>query len=475
MSQPTTHPLEELLLAIGRVAPRPWDHKADAQQLGLDPRDVEDHLELLWLEGLIAKSESGRGVELTPLGREVLDDPEALGRLRAGEALAPSQGAVVRNSLHRPITPVVTRLLLAANLAVFAYCVWLAYRANVLSIYLTSRVDNRVLLQVYHPAGAVTALDVIRGDWWRLLTTCFVHAGALHILLNMYTLYAAGRFVEQTWGHGRYLVIYLVSGWAGSCFGLAYSPSIVVGASGALCGILAADGVWIYLNGRHLPRALVRRGRVQFWMNVGLMTFISFLPGISAWGHLAGALAGAATGVVLHFQRFGPLFLRLAAPIALLPLAWYPYEFLQNKRATSRVWRQAEEAVLLTDVRRPMNAAMRAAQQAYREKVKPVTDRAAVRREPEEVAAALEALDRQLDDMAQLQRRIARMPRLRDEEVENARRKALEYLEAREEAYQETRRCLEAGKDWKAADEKRLDELWERLHQRRRAWEELFE
>ena len=113
----------------------------------------------------------------------------------------------------------------------FAYCAWLAHRANVLKVYLTSRVDNRVLAQVYHPAGAVTALDVIRGDWWRLLTTCFVHAGILHILLNMYTLRAAGRFVEQTWGHARYLVIYLASGWAGSCVGLAYSPVMVVATS----------------------------------------------------------------------------------------------------------------------------------------------------------------------------------------------------------------------------------------------------
>jgi rhomboid protease GluP len=494
MSQSTRHPLEELLLAIAHADPRPWDYRQEATRAGIDPRELEGLLELLWLEGLITKSDSstgdGAGVVLTDPGRQVLEDPEALARLRAGEALTPGQGAVVRNSLRRPITPYITRILLVANLAVFGYCIWLAHdNRALLTLYLTSRSNEVINVRVFHPAGAVALPDIVRGDWWRLLTSCFVHAGILHILFNMYTLHAAGRFVEQTWGHWRYLIIYLISGWAGSCFGLTYmgiDPRVpldrlplagwppVVGASGALCGILAADGVWIYVNGRHLPRALVRRGRMQFWTNVVLMTFISFLPGISGWGHLAGALAGAAAGLVLHLQRFGPAVFRVLGLLALVPLAWYPYHYLEDVGPRSRAWQEAERLVFQADVIRPVQATMREAVRSYREAVKPIRDRHPDRRDPEEVATAVKALDQQLADLSELTARLERQ-RFRDKDADEARQKALEYARAREEAFRETKRCLSEGKAWKGADEKKLDDLWDRVAEKRKAWEALLE
>ena len=482
MSQPSRHPLEEVLLAIARVDPEPWDYRREALQADLDPKELDGLLELLWLEGLVTGAETsspgGRGVKLTQLGREVLDDPEARQRLRAGEALTKSQGAIVRNSLRRPITPVVTRTLLVANLAVFAWTLFLAHKHNVLNVYLMGRGDlaaqERLRDQVFHAVGAVTTRDVLRGDWWRLITTCFVHGGLLHIAFNLYALYGAGRFVEQTWGRGRYLLIYLLAGWAGSCVGLPYSPGMVVGASGALCGILAADGVWIYLNGRHLPRSMVRAGRSQFWINVVLLTVISFHPAVSGWGHLGGALAGGATAIVLHFQRFGPFVVRALAPLALLPLAWYPYHYMFEAGAKKRAW-QAEERLLFRDeVTRPVNAVTRTASEVYREVVKPVRDRHPERRDEEQVGKAVAALNQQLGDMDSLIARLEKM-KFREEEEQTARRVGLEYLQARLEAYREAKRCLTEGKDWKNADEKRFDGLWEKLAEKRKAWENLFE
>src|SRR5262245_44549497 len=129
MSQPSEHPLEALLAVIARAEPEPWYHRQEGPRLGIDSDALLDMLELLWLEGLIQKApgtpETGPGVQLTPLGRQVLEDPAVRERLRRGEPLTRDAGAVVRNSLRRPVTPVVTWLLLAANFAVFFYGLWL--------------------------------------------------------------------------------------------------------------------------------------------------------------------------------------------------------------------------------------------------------------------------------------------------------------------------------------------------------------
>ena len=109
-------------------------------------------------------------------------------------------------------------------------------------------------------AGGVYGGGWLNGEWWRLLTSCFIHIGVLHILANMYALYRVGGEVERWWGPVRYLVIYLFAGLGGSVLALALEPRIVMaGASGAICGVLGAAAVWVLCNGRHLPRSLAAR------------------------------------------------------------------------------------------------------------------------------------------------------------------------------------------------------------------------
>ena len=89
--------------------------------------------------------------------------------------------------------------------------------------------------------GFLYAPFVGQGDWWRLVTAAFLHYGPFHLLLNMLALYWFGSLLEQRIGSGRYLLIYLVSGLAGSAGALVLSPTTAtVGASGAIFGILGA-------------------------------------------------------------------------------------------------------------------------------------------------------------------------------------------------------------------------------------------
>src|SRR5439155_24177271 len=84
-------------------------------------------------------------------------------------------------------------------------------------------------------------VGVAHGQWWRLITAAFMHYGPLHLGLNMLALYWFGTPVEQYLGRYRYLMLYLVSGLAGSAGALVVTPnSPTVGASGAIFGVLGA-------------------------------------------------------------------------------------------------------------------------------------------------------------------------------------------------------------------------------------------
>jgi membrane associated rhomboid family serine protease len=138
---------------------------------------------------------------------------------------------------------------------------------------------------------------VARGDWWRLITSAFLHYGPLHLLFNMAALIWFGGPLEQALGRGRFLLLYLVSGLAGSAGALLVTPTAAtVGASGAIFGVLGAMLVLEW------QRTHVVGGSVLPIIAVNLaLTF--GISGISIGGHLGG-LAGGALGI-LALSRFG--------------------------------------------------------------------------------------------------------------------------------------------------------------------------
>ena len=144
--------------------------------------------------------------------------------------------------------------------------------------------------------GALVPALVARGEVWRLVSSMFLHAGFVHLALNMLSLYFLGAFVEVALGRARFLALYLTSGLAG---GLAYLyfggfNGSVVGASGAIFGLL----------GRVLGYSL-RRGTFS-WQNplirqllilTVLNLYIGFsIPNISNAAHIGGLLSGLAFG-----------------------------------------------------------------------------------------------------------------------------------------------------------------------------------
>ncbi len=139
-------------------------------------------------------------------------------------------------------------------------------------------------------------LGVAHGQWWRIVTSGFMHENLIHIGFNMYVLYILGQMLEPALGRVKFATIYAVSLLCGSFGALLVTPhSPTVGASGAVFGLMGAAAV--EMRARQIP---VMQSGVGGLILLNLV--ISFaLPGISWGGHIGGLIGGAVTMLVLQF------------------------------------------------------------------------------------------------------------------------------------------------------------------------------
>jgi len=173
-------------------------------------------------------------------------------------------------------------------------------------------------LVAWGPPGAsippgLTAAGVQHGEWWRLITAAFLHYGPLHLGLNMLSLYFAGSILEQVVGRWRFLLVYLVSGLAGSAGALLITPnSPTAGASGAIFGVL---GALLVLERRGVIHS---GGQILMWIILNLVLTFS-IAGISIGGHIGGLVAGMVLmAAMTQFRRSPQLSVAAAAGVAVL-------------------------------------------------------------------------------------------------------------------------------------------------------------
>ena len=160
--------------------------------------------------------------------------------------------------------------------------------------------------QVLRRLGAKANDLILQGDYWRLITAMFLHAGLLHIAFNGYALLIFGQQVERFYGWARFLAIYFVAGLAGSIASFAFSRADSVGASGAIFGVLGALGAFFWIH----RRLLGAMARTQLW-NALAIAGLNLVLGVSQSGaidnlaHAGGLLGGLVTGLLLA-PRYRP-------------------------------------------------------------------------------------------------------------------------------------------------------------------------
>ncbi len=166
--------------------------------------------------------------------------------------------------------------------------------------------------------GALIPALVAEGQAWRLVSSVFLHSGFLHLALNMLSLYFLGSFVENAFGRGRFLALYLLSGLSG---GIAYlyfggfgTPA--VGASGAIFGLLGGvlgyalrRGTFSWQN--PVIRQLLILLAINLWIGLSI-------PNVSNTAHMGGLAGGFVFGYLVAPTVYSRKAVRALAPVLIV-------------------------------------------------------------------------------------------------------------------------------------------------------------
>lgn len=229
-----------------------------------------------------------------------------------------TSGQRVMRAAELRTKPVVTNVLIALNLAVFVSGIgsglgtkdeYIGYGGLVGE----GRLLEGIPIRFEVPLGEL--VGVAHGEWWRIVTSGFLHANLIHIGFNMWILYQLGQLLEPALGRARFALVYVVALLTGAFGVLLLTPdSFTVGASGAVFGLMGAA-----------VAAFRSRGINPFDTGLGgavllNLVFTFAIPGISIGGHVGGLVGGFLAGWLL--LDAGPRHLRdprlvVAAVVAL--------------------------------------------------------------------------------------------------------------------------------------------------------------
>ncbi len=174
----------------------------------------------------------------------------------------------------------ITRALIAANVAVF---IWVAFGGQ-FSVGVDQVNRRSMQIALFGPA-------IADGEYYRIITSGFLHYGLLHIGMNMFLLFQLGQMLEPALGRGRFAMLYFTSLVGGAAGALLLDPrAFTGGASGAVFGLMGAAVIALKMQG-------VNPWRTGLGATLLLNLVITFsIPGISVGGHIGGVVAGATCG-----------------------------------------------------------------------------------------------------------------------------------------------------------------------------------
>lgn len=187
-------------------------------------------------------------------------------------------------------TPWVTSFLVVANAIV-----WIAMVAAGAKILGTP-------VPMLYDWGANATSAVQNGQFWRLVSSMFIHGNVFHLVINMAALVSAGLIVERIYGHRLFSLIYFGSGIVGSSLSLYFASqsNVAVGASGAIFGVTGALFVAIFQHRKRLPKSFSKQmiTSLSFFITYSLVQSLT-KEGIDTAAHVGGLVAGSALALIL--------------------------------------------------------------------------------------------------------------------------------------------------------------------------------
>lgn len=164
--------------------------------------------------------------------------------------------------------------------------------------------DSAKLVRWGSNAGQLT----LHGQWWRLVTSMFIHGGLLHISFNMFALWQAGRLVERMFGSARFIALYMIAGVCGSLASVAWNTHVnSVGASGAIFGIIGGLLAFIRRPDSGVPPTIVKdlRGSLGGFLLFNIAAGLVY-PHTDNAAHIGGLVGGYIAGHLLARSLYVP-------------------------------------------------------------------------------------------------------------------------------------------------------------------------
>ncbi|WP_415407330.1 rhomboid family intramembrane serine protease [Sulfurovum sp. CS9] len=214
----------------------------------------------------------------------------------------------------------ITYSLIVLNLIVYIFSA--LFSQDIIDMDIQTLVDMGAL---YGP------ITVLKGEWWRLFTAMFLHAGMTHLLMNMFSLYLIGRGAEIYFDTKSYLSIYLFSGLLGGLVSLYIHPvSVGIGASGAIFGVFGALAGF-FLAHREKIQEHTKAFMKDFTIIIGINLVIGFsIPSVDVSAHVAGLLVGFIGGFVLSKNPKWILVYSIAMVLLMIAIGSYlPTQYVQ--------------------------------------------------------------------------------------------------------------------------------------------------
>jgi membrane associated rhomboid family serine protease/Flp pilus assembly protein TadD len=199
--------------------------------------------------------------------------------------------------IRRESTITLTKIFFGANVAVFL--------AMALAGGSAMDFNGRVMVHFGANFGPYT----LSGDWWRLLTYMFLHAGVMHIVFNMWCLWDLGALCESLYGRWTFAAIYLITGIAAGLASVAWNPGVLsVGASGAIFGLAGALFASFYLGEFSIPKSALQCTfrSLAFFIGFNVLFGIGYnvflgqnFGGIDNAAHVGGLVSGLVLGALI--------------------------------------------------------------------------------------------------------------------------------------------------------------------------------